>query len=143
MPLAGGTQLSCTAVPAPGLKPGALAISTDAAPAASASLTYYDESKLPQLSSVSPRSSPSAEATLLHVRGSNFAPMGGTLQCGFGSDGLSQATFVSPTELTCRSPTSAEPTHSVALAVTLDGYSFSADAAVEEEARPISPLDLL
>ena len=30
MPLASGTQLSCTAVPAPHLKPGAVAISTDA-----------------------------------------------------------------------------------------------------------------
>ena len=121
-------------MPAPHLQPGAVAISTDAAPGASASLTYYDESQLPQLSAVMPRSSRAAEATLLRVLGSNFAPLGATLKCGFGSDGLSQASFVSPTELSCRSPASTATTHSVALAVTLDGYSFSGDGAVEEEA---------
>ena len=91
VPLAGGTQLSCTAVAAPNLQPGAVTISTDAAPTTFASLTYFDESVLPQLSAVVPRSSRAASATLLHVFGSNFAPLGRTLQCGFGSDGLSQA----------------------------------------------------
>ena len=134
VPLAGGAQLSCTAVPAPNLQPGAVTISTDAAPTASTSLTYYDESILPQLSAVLPRSSRAASASLLHVFGSNFAPLGHTLQCAFGSDGLSRATFVSPTELVCSSPASTAATHSVVLAVTLDGNSFSGDNAVEEEA---------
>ena len=129
-------------VPAPHLQPGAVAISTDAAPGASASLTYYDESQLPQLSAVLPRSSRAAEATLLRVLGSNFAPLGATLKCGFGSDGLSQASFVSPTELSCRSPASTATTHSVALAVTLDGYSFSGDGAAEEDLTLTPPLTL-
>ena len=138
VPINGGAQLSCTAVPAPGYVPGSVTISTDVTPNATATLVYYDESTLPSVSSVSPRSGMASTPTTVHVFGSNFAPLGETLLCGFGSDELSTATFVSPNELLCTSPVTNEPTHS-ARAPPPGTTRLPPLAASRHDARACSP----
>jgi len=130
VPLEGGYKLSCTALPAPALQPGAVTVSTNTAPNVTTTLVYYDSSQLPQLSSVTPRSSLGDAPTTVHAFGSNFAPLGESLRCAFGADQLAQATFISPGELACVSPETSLQTHSVELAVSIDGVAFSPQRTV-------------
>ena len=53
----------------------------------SATLSYYDPNALPQLSAVEPSVAPADAPARLAARGSNFAPLGGGMVCGFGVAG--------------------------------------------------------
>ena len=91
-------------------------------------LVYYDAAQLPHVSRVEPRFAPGDAPATLRVYGSNFAPLSSEMHCAFGASSLTDASFVSPTELACASPHAAGPSRSLPLMISLDGDAYSSEA---------------
>ena len=56
------------------------------------------------------------------------APLSSEMHCAFGASSLTDASFVSPTELACASPHAAGPSRSLPLMISLDGDAYSSEA---------------
>ena len=89
-----------------------------------ASLLLYDASELPYVSSILPPYASLGGGTSLTVSGSNFAPTP-ELACVFDELGLTPATLIDASTLTCASPVARSPVRT-AMSVTLDQLTLSA-----------------
>ena len=96
-------------------------------------LIVYDASKPPVISSVSPAWAPISGGAQVIVRGSNLAPTP-KLACVFERSGVSPATFINETAVSCATPLNAR-IGSTLLSLTLDRATLS------EGAIPIDLVD--
>ena len=104
--LQSGATLRCTVPAAPGLAAGAVTVQAGERAESDdlildgegeATLVYYEAAELPSLSTLYPPAGLAATPTEVRMIGTNFAPLGVDARCAFGADGLTTATFISPT----------------------------------------------
>ena len=104
--LQSGATLRCTVPAAPGLAAGAVTVQAGERGESDdlildgegeATLVYYEAAELPSLSTLYPPAGLAATPTEVRMIGTNFAPLGVDARCAFGADGLTTATFISPT----------------------------------------------
>ena len=86
---------------------------------------HYDSTKPPTIAMVEPRVAGLDSRKRIQLTGDNFAPTA-TFACRFGNLPVAPATFISSTKAVCRAPPSSS-VHTVGLAVSLDGASWSSN----------------
>ena len=100
-------------------------------------LIVYDAAKPPVVTSVSPTWAPIQSGAVVVVRGSNLAPTP-NLACVFERSGISPATFINATAVSCESPRNAR-IGSTLLSLTLDRATLSDGALPIDLVDPLSP----